>query len=919
MAQVLSGSFDTNGYDGKHLNFSWTGTQSISGNYTDVAWTLKGAGGSGYHMAGDFTVIIDGETVYSSATRIELWNGTVVASGTKRINHNANGNRSFSASVSASIYTFAVDKTGSGSWELPTIPRYTSISSFTVSKRNETSFTFNWQTADTIDYLYYSTDNGSNWTGLDVTDGTSGNFTVSGLSPNTTYNCKIRVRRKDSQLTTDSSTVSQTTYKAPSQSLASKTETSITMNWSCDSTANYIWYSKDGGTNWTAVGSVNATSGSYTISGLTANTSYSIKTRVRRSATSTTYDTSASSQKTYQYPYVDTVETSNLTIGGSQKLTLYNPLGRSCTVYMKKDSTSGTQLYSGTTTGTSITFTPTANTLYASIPSSQSGNCVYYCTYSNQTVSTKSGTYKVTGNEKPTFTNFTYKDSNSSVVNVTGNNQVMVKGLSTVQVTISSSNKMVANNSATANKYNMAMSTLNTDVNYSSSQIVTELGTINDSGTQRLTVTAYDSRLLDKAVYKDITVYDYAKPVISASILRLNSFENQTTLKVTGTYTKLTINNTNKNTITNVKYRYREAGGTWGSWTNLTTTVNNGAFTCSDVVLSLDNSKVFEFEIQATDNLQTNTASASVDIGIPILLISSNTKKVGINRFPTGTADLQVNGDIDAGGITGSTTIKDGNTSLRTLKELNTQVSTNVTNISGKAPKSHASTANTYGLGTTANYGHVKTINGLTQSAYADGEALSAYQGKVLKDDVDGKAPKSHASSATTYGVGTASNYGHCKVINNLTTSSASNGNALNAYQGKVLKGYVDDVTETVLWTGTKKISSNNTGSLTLSGMPNLSNYAGKKLRLYVSFNEDMPMIKEFYIESVDKIAFFDITRDYSGNGDVWTTLFAVSNMNSTSWAVKTHLSYLITWTSISNLNAGSFNFYIKKVAIVNK
>lgn len=31
----------------------------------------------------------------------------------------------------------------------------------------------------------------------------------------------------------------------------------------------------------------------------------------------------------------------------------------------------------------------------------------------------------------------------------------------------------------------------------------------------------------------------------------------------------------------------------------------------------------------------------------------------------------------------------------------------------------------------------------------------------------DGKAPKSHASSATTYGVGTTSNYGHVNLLYN--------------------------------------------------------------------------------------------------------------------------------------------------------
>ncbi len=53
---------------------------------------------------------------------------------------------------------------------------------------------------------------------------------------------------------------------------------------------------------------------------------------------------------------------------------------------------------------------------------------------------------------------------------------------------------------------------------------------------------------------------------------------------------------------------------------------------------------------------------------------------------------------------------------------------------STKAPTNHASSATTYGLGTTANYGHVKTRNDLTAVSYVDGEALSAYQGCLINN-----------------------------------------------------------------------------------------------------------------------------------------------------------------------------------------
>ena len=126
---ALSGSFTTSAYSNRSLTFSWSATQSISGNYSTISWSLKGSGSqSQYFKAAPFTVVIDGEQVYYSETRIQLSNGTLVASGTKTIYHNADGSRSFSASVSAAIYSYAVNVSGSDSWSLNNIPRAAAIS-----------------------------------------------------------------------------------------------------------------------------------------------------------------------------------------------------------------------------------------------------------------------------------------------------------------------------------------------------------------------------------------------------------------------------------------------------------------------------------------------------------------------------------------------------------------------------------------------------------------------------------------------------------------------------------------------------------------------------------------------------------------------------------------------------------------------
>lgn len=134
---AASGTFKTSAYDGRYLLFSWEiSSQNIANNSTTISWKLAGAGTAsvGYYKAGNFKVVIDGKTVYSSTTRINLYNGTVVASGTYTLAHNSDGTRTFSASAQAGIYTTAVNCTGSGSFTLAAIPRASTINSVSGNK-----------------------------------------------------------------------------------------------------------------------------------------------------------------------------------------------------------------------------------------------------------------------------------------------------------------------------------------------------------------------------------------------------------------------------------------------------------------------------------------------------------------------------------------------------------------------------------------------------------------------------------------------------------------------------------------------------------------------------------------------------------------------------------------------------------------
>lgn len=137
-----SGSITTNEKEGRSITLSWTlSSQSVANNTSTIKWTLKGSGSSGgssWVMAGAFKAVINGKTVYSSDTRIQLKKDQVISSGTTTITHNSDGTKSFSLSCEAGVYTYAVSVRANGTHTLNTIPRASGVSA-TNAEMNGTS------------------------------------------------------------------------------------------------------------------------------------------------------------------------------------------------------------------------------------------------------------------------------------------------------------------------------------------------------------------------------------------------------------------------------------------------------------------------------------------------------------------------------------------------------------------------------------------------------------------------------------------------------------------------------------------------------------------------------------------------------------------------------------------------------------
>lgn len=196
---ATNGSITTGTKEGRSVTLAWSlSSQDIANNTSTIYWTLKGSGSAtGWVKAGGFKAVINGVTVYSSSTdnRIQLKNGTVVASGNLNIPHNADGTKSFNLSCEAGVYTYAVSVYASGTHTINTIPRASSVSAQSVELGKQSTISIYRATSSFSHTLTYSFGNASG-TIVSKTASTSVSWTppislASQIPSTTSGNCTI--------------------------------------------------------------------------------------------------------------------------------------------------------------------------------------------------------------------------------------------------------------------------------------------------------------------------------------------------------------------------------------------------------------------------------------------------------------------------------------------------------------------------------------------------------------------------------------------------------------------------------------------------------------------------------------------------------------------------------------------------------
>ena len=313
--------------------------------------------------------------------------------------------------------------------------------------------------------------------------------------------------------------------------------------------------------------------------------------------------------------------------------------------------------YTGQGTSTSFVTSDIANAIYGLIPSSNEIELTIEClTYYDgvqvQGAKTRRITAKVVNSDPSFSNNFTYHDSNSTTVGITGNNSYIIQGISTVVAQITSGNRANAVNGASMVSYIATLNGQQRTANWSSSGTVSfSFGIVNASSNITLSIRAIDSRGNSTTTTKVVNVIPYQPPAVTSTSTRKWNFESETTITCRGSVSPLIVAGTPKNSISFTRYRFKETtSGTWGSWNNFGGTTYNattGVFSRTSAVLEFDSSKSYNIQVEVRDQLQTTPVSRTLPIGQPTFFIDRLRNAVGIGGFPSPGFSFEVNGNAN--------------------------------------------------------------------------------------------------------------------------------------------------------------------------------------------------------------------------------------------------------------------------------
>ena len=307
---------------------------------------------------------------------------------------------------------------------------------------------------------------------------------------------------------------------------------------------------------------------------------------------------------------------------------------------------------------TSSSYQLTSNeitTLLGYMPSSQTMNAtIRVTTYDTTGVSMGYTELPVTvqtsaANSSPTFTSFTYKDTNSVTKSATGDStgHTLLQKYSFLTVTCAAA---TAKDGASIVRYSAVIAGISVSV--PGTTII--IGYIDTYGTLELSVSATDSRGYTTTLKSYVNILPYERPTLdSFKIHRFNSIEAPIILNFSGKMSSIKPGATEMNSITAIKYRYKKTSAiNYGSWISLlaSSTIDGLSFSfSSESAFTLDTTFSYHVELYFEDKLGSSSAYTKLATVSNKPIVTVLKEKIGINNFNPQHA-FDVGGDIGMNG-----------------------------------------------------------------------------------------------------------------------------------------------------------------------------------------------------------------------------------------------------------------------------
>ena len=279
------------------------------------------------------------------------------------------------------------------------------------------------------------------------------------------------------------------------------------------------------------------------------------------------------------------------------------------------------------------------SSFYLQIPSATSGTGTIYCdTYSGGTlIGTSSCVFTARTDEskcKPSVS-ATVVDTNSTTIALTGDSNKLIKGVSNVKITISATAKNSSSITGRSVVCGDGKSGSGTEI------------TLNKVENGSFTVSTTDSRGYANSATITKELINYVPLTMNPNFYRPEPTSGEVALQVSGNYFNGSFGSAS-NSLT-LKYRYKQSGGTYPStYTTLTATISGNSYSLSlSLGKGFNYQTSYDFEIIATDKLNTITRTIHVSEGIPMLALLKNAIEMfGTNAFTVSNNTLKLNCDL---------------------------------------------------------------------------------------------------------------------------------------------------------------------------------------------------------------------------------------------------------------------------------